>query len=933
MRIKKNSPVIFLFILIFALVGIGSSYLFRHNANTELPGNGNLAVLDTKRNENLALGRQVTVSSSADLGSVLVDGQELPNVSWHTSWVPPQSPSRPSWAMIDLGKTQSIRRLVIVFSIAAFNGIYDVWAPPNTISIEVGDSSDKTHPIEFISSDKIPENGACPDTRRLEVDLKKDYQARYVKLVFPTGGKLAAMPDVVGLGEIAVYGPDRVPQKREGISLESDFGRIIVDVNSPQIINFFLREPNGALAHKDILSGDPRGLTLAEARDRKIYYRHGAYTYVSDKEGHRFESYRSHSHLIKTETNSTGEITKIILTGIRPQSESGILGPIEEDWILESTSEGALSWTITQRWLKKFNVDISGTPALYLARFGGWGAFRDRRVDPVDPQITSTIWYDPAHIKSGTHPDYETYVTPMITEYRTHILDIPDTWAVYKLFTNFHLNSDLLLSVKGGYLFRRAGGRNDFNEIGATIEDKHQFERNPGDKNTLVLTLSPNDKFKSGQQFSIEIPDQTLAAELQDLHTSMLNGGVISDPKRYDFGNGTEDANYAGSADFQARALSVSIDRGMLAEYPYNADDAFKGHLERILETVNEQGLTCFGFNSACKLIDDNLHVISAAKTYVIKTGNRKFVERHYLTLERMINFFISHLDKSNGLFRSPEDGAHWYYDGINFSGFNTYYQAFLYQALLDLAEMSDLLNKKEKAASYRKQAELLAQNINSFLWFPDAPGGPRYADWIDDKGIKASYFIDIAQYPLIAFGIAPHERAKAMLETADKRLSELKEKFGYTRTASLSLLWPLSPERGERCFGTYFYGGSLLASTYWEILARARMGDVDGEWGAYRLLQNFAKGFAKTSFVGSNSIDIRGNTSLGGDEGYLSDMLVVPAALAHGLLGVETNWKEIKVTPSMPARWRDAKMSLMWKGRMYDIIIHENNIKIVPQQ
>src|SRR5690606_32141722 len=143
-----------------------------------------------------------------------------------------------------------------------------------------------------------------------------------------------------------------------------------------------------------------------------------------------------------------------------------------------------------------------------------------------------------------------------------------------------------------------------------------------------------------------------------------LNGGVISDPKRYDFGNGSEDANYAGSADFQARALSVSSEFGKLAEHPYNADDAFKGHLENILKTTNKQGLTCFGFNTDCKFIDDNLHVISAAKTYAIKTGNSEFIERHYSTFERMINFFIEHLDKSNGLFRSPENGAHWYYDG-----------------------------------------------------------------------------------------------------------------------------------------------------------------------------------------------------------------------------------------------------------------------------
>src|SRR5258708_18309163 len=125
---------------------------------------------------------------------------------------------------------------------------------------------------------------------------------------------------------------------------------------------------------------------------------------------------------------------------------------------------------------------------------------------------------------------------------------------------------------------------------------------------------------------------------------------------------------------------------------------------------------------------------------------------------------------------------------------------------------------------------------------------------------------------------MAPPDGVSQMLDTADKRLSELVKRYGHTRVASLSMLWPLSPARGEQCFGTYFYGGSLLASTYWEVLARSRAGRVNGEWGALRLLQNFAKRFEETGFAGSNALDIRGNISPGGDEGYLSDMVVTPA-------------------------------------------------------
>lgn len=923
MNFKKISIVALFSLFVAGTIGFSLTFFYNDVKDTEI-----VYV------ENLALGRSVTASSNAHLAQILVDGQELPNVNWYTSWNPPQVPSRPSWVTIDLGKKLSIQQLAIILSVAAYEGIYDIWAPPDSIVVETGDSPDTMRSVAVVPSNKIPENGENPGKRRLEVHLKDQIQARYVKLLFPTGGKLPSMPNVIGLGGIRIYGPKPLREKRNNntVVIEDNFGRAVIDVNAPQMLSLFLREPSGELAQRNLLSGSPRALTLAESKNKKIFHRKGAYTYVLDKKGQRFESRLSPSHTPTIQTDSSGKVKKVILTGIRLQSEDGIQGPVEEDWVLEKTPEGMLSWTISQRWLKLFNVDISGTPGIYLSRFGGWGAYRDHRVDPTDPQITSTVWYDPVHLKSSTHPEYETYSTEMTTEFRTHTIDVLDSWAIYKFFTNFHLKSDLHLSVKGGYLFRRAGVRNDFNEIGSTINNSSYAERRPGDKFTITITISPKDKFKTGEQLLVTIPDPLLENTLRDLHASVLNGGVISDPKRYDFGNGTEDANYAGSANFQALALSVSTALGALANHPHNADKAFKGHLERILATVNKDGLTCFGFNSNGKLLDDNLHVISAARTYVIKTGDREFVDSYYPTFEKIINYFIKRIDDSNGLFRSPEGGAHWYYDGINFSGFNTYYQAFLYKALVDLAEMAEIIGKTKEAALWLNQAQRLAENINTFLWFPDAPGGPRYADWIDNSGKKISHFIDICQYPLIVFGIAPPDRAETMLATADKRLAELKRRFGHSRSASLSLLWPLSPRRGEKCFGTYFYGGSILASTYWEVLARTRAGHVDGEWGAYRLLQNFAKRFAETSFVGSNSLDIRGNISLGGDEGYLADMLLVPASLIHGILGVTTNWKEIKVSPTMPLGWTNAKTSLMWKGRSYDIKIEGNSTNIIPK-
>src|SRR5262249_29290560 len=156
----------------------------------------------------------------------------------------------------------------------------------------------------------------------------------------------------------------------------------------------------------------------------------------------------------------------------------------------------------------------------------------------------------------------------------------------------------------------------------------------------------------------------------------------------------------------QARALSVSIPTEASTEVPISADAAFKGHLEQTLATVDERGLTRFGWNAANggALLDDNLHVISAVRYYVVKRGDRAFAERVGPTLTRMADFFIRGIDRETGLFKSPA-GTSWYYDGIKFSGFNTYYQAFLYQALMDLADILDLTGQPREAELRRDQA------------------------------------------------------------------------------------------------------------------------------------------------------------------------------------------------------------------------------------
>ena len=129
---------------------------------------------------------------------------------------------------------------------------------------------------------------------------------------------------------------------------------------------------------------------------------------------------------------------------------------------------------------------------------------------------------------------------------------------------------------------------------------------------------------------------------------------------------------------------------------------------------------------------------------------------------------------RSDGLFKLDNVGAHWYYDAITTSGTNGYYNAFFYKAACDLAEMEREAGRHEQAREYGELAASIKAAFNRVFWKEDAPGGPRYLDWIDAQGKEVSYFCDLCQWPPIAVGIASPEQARKIVATANARIAEL---------------------------------------------------------------------------------------------------------------------------------------------------------------
>ena len=173
-------------------------------------------------------------------------------------------------------------------------------------------------------------------------------------------------------------------------------------------------------------------------------------------------------------------------------------------------------------------------------------------------------------------------------------------------------------------------------------------------------------------------------------------------------------------------------------------------------------------------------------------------------------------------------------------------------------------------------------------------------------------------------------------MTTAKSRKEILVRDFGYKEYASLTALWPMPaginwaiPHLG---FTSYMNGGSLLCVTYWEILAYAKAGDAEA---AYARLQKFAQRAAETTWAGSNGFNIDGSPCWGSEnaEPWLSDMVVVPAALVTGIFGIEPTWEKLNVTPSLPAAWTDASANILFKGERHKISIKAGTVTIEKLQ
>ncbi len=703
------------------------------------------------------------------------------------------------------------------------------------------------------------------------------------------------------------------------IRLEGKFGRVEINPARPELESLILRRPDGSLEPHSLITDFPRHGDWAQ----------GGYTYVVEGDGQTYQSriFKPDNVEVERQGDTVGCVR---FSGVKLVSATDSEPVATEDWTLSAEGD-ELVWTIVRRWQRDSTYTLSGTPALF-------STFHSRSQKDC---ATSVFWYDPNDIDGWRDPRYQQGIELgfVTSDHPATVITKPDTWAIFKLWTSWNAQSDIKLAVKGGYLFRR-GSYGLLSEMGAVASPGASAMRSKGQVETVTLRISASDKAKTGYQLAVSIPDKETESSLKDFTGSLLNGGTVNDQKKYNFGNETDGWYIGFNALFQSVAIGTCRPaEGQISERPLSVSDAFREHLRDIFDTVDEQGLDHFGYNTGGLCVDENLEIVIAFWNYVLHTGDQAFLREQLPVAERILGYFVNRRN-GDGLFDLKRVATpHWYYDTIAVSGVTTYHNALFYKAACDLAAMEQAAGNAAKASEYTAIATQIKDAVNRVLWKEDAQGGPRYLDWIDAQGREVSYFCDMCQWPALAYGIASPEQARKVVATADARIKQLEKEIDYKGYASMSALWPVpdfvNPEqfRSMQVFPVAMNGGAYLAMTYWEIVGRAMAGDREGAWKRLRL---FAQRAARDGCVGGNCLGPNGELEArmrheNDGEPYLSDMIAVPAALVHGVMGIQPAWDSLIVKPNLPEGWDKASAEIIYKGRHTRVSIQNSKVEITP--
>ncbi|MBN2406381.1 MAG: glycosyl transferase [Elusimicrobia bacterium] len=339
---------------------------------------------------------------------------------------------------------------------------------------------------------------------------------------------------------------------------------------------------------------------------------------------------------------------------------------------------------------------------------------------------------------------------------------------------------------------------------------------------------------------------------------------------------------------------------------------------------------------------DDHLWIILAVAAYLKETGDIRFLDMKVSYADsKKTGTVYEHMEKAveYSLGKTGRHGlplalfADWN-DTINLdrgkgNAESVFVAMLLVYALNQLAEISGVCGKKEKAAKYVKISAKTAAAVNRSAW-----DGNWYIRAYDDDNHKlgasscrkGKIFLNVQSWAVMS-GIAGPSRAGRIMDAVRKKLNT---RYG------IILMWPpydkFDPKKGGVTTyppGAKENGGIFLHSNPWAIIAQTMMGNGDEAFRIYRQIvpstrNNTAEKYEVEPYVFCQNILGPDHPLFGlGRNSWLTGTASwTLVAATNYILGIRADYRGLTIDPCIPGKWKGFRFRRVFRGARYDITV-----------
>jgi cellobiose phosphorylase len=249
-------------------------------------------------------------------------------------------------------------------------------------------------------------------------------------------------------------------------------------------------------------------------------------------------------------------------------------------------------------------------------------------------------------------------------------------------------------------------------------------------------------------------------------------------------------------------------------------------------------------------------------------------------------------------------------------------------RAVLDLAELSDELGRREHAERFRDHAREMAAAVNAHAW-----DGEWYARAFDDEGkpvgvaAEDRHKINMNPQTWCVIGeVASRERAERAMRSMDEKLAT---------ELGIALLWPPYERGDKRVRGTSTYppgakenGGIFCHANTWAIVAAAMLGWNDVAYDYYRrvlpLLRTDSDRYLVEPYVYCQNVCGPTHPQFGmGRNAWLTGTAAwTYVAATQWILGIRPTYKGLRVAPALPSTWNEFAARRVFRGVLHEIAV-----------